>query len=242
MLIANWMTFRHTFGVKHRTTGASLTFANANPDTITRAAGDFTADGYEAGMVLLPDGAASNDVKVTIASVAASVITLSADDAVTAEGPVTANLLGYWEDPDGVIECPGALSHLQLVAPPSALTLTLDVSSNFKSTVTWGAGSADAVFGTDEFDWYLSQRTDDLAKQWLLLEQKPSVGTSSFSGTVVVTPSALAISEFGLSGANLTLQQLIYLFRFAHLYVKRRSDGIIQWFDLLVEHLRLAGG
>ncbi len=66
----------------------TLTFANANPDTITRAAGSWDTDGFEDGMVITITNAASanNGRKFTIASHTTTVLTLVAADAVTAEG------------------------------------------------------------------------------------------------------------------------------------------------------------
>lgn len=68
--------------------GANLTFADANPDTITRSAGDWTTDGVNVGDRVTPTGTASNDVTYTVAGVTTTVLTLVANDAVVAEGPV----------------------------------------------------------------------------------------------------------------------------------------------------------
>lgn len=63
-----------------------LTFADADPDTITRAAGSWITDGFEAGMLITVDSA-SNDGTFTIASLTATVITLIGSDTLVAEGP-----------------------------------------------------------------------------------------------------------------------------------------------------------
>ncbi len=68
----------------------NLTFADANPDTITRASGSWVTDGVVAGDVIIITGSASNDGSYTVASVTALVATLVATDELTAEGPVGA--------------------------------------------------------------------------------------------------------------------------------------------------------
>lgn len=82
--------------------GRTLTFADADPDTVTASSGDFTADGYEAGMKLVVAGTSNNDGTYLIASVTATVITLDAAEALTAEGPLssTATLDGTPNVPD----------------------------------------------------------------------------------------------------------------------------------------------
>lgn len=70
--------------------GRTLTFADANPDTITASSGDFTSDGFEQGQKLTVAGTSSNNGTYTIASVTATVITLIATDTLAAEGPLSA--------------------------------------------------------------------------------------------------------------------------------------------------------
>jgi len=68
--------------------GRTLTFADANPDTITASSGSFISDGYKAGMTLTVAGTASNNGTFTITAVTATVITVSG--ALAAEGPLNA--------------------------------------------------------------------------------------------------------------------------------------------------------
>lgn len=68
-----------------KTAAVSLTYADANPDTIVRGAGSFLTDGWLAGMVVVITGTATNDKKVTIATVVALTITLIAADTLLAE-------------------------------------------------------------------------------------------------------------------------------------------------------------
>ncbi len=104
------------------------------------------------------------------------------------------------------------------------------VGQNFLVSVNGQA--PDAVAGVDEYDWYLSQRTDDPAKQWLSCATAHFLGANTYSGTVLIATTALANAELGL-GLTLTVEQQIEVFRFCHLYCRRRPDGAIQWVDLL---------
>ena len=71
------------------TAGDGFTFADANPDTITRAAGggeSFLTDGFLVGQVIDVSGSSDNDGRYTIAGVTNTVLTLSTDDTLTAGG------------------------------------------------------------------------------------------------------------------------------------------------------------
>lgn len=69
----------------------TLTFNNASPATITASSGDFTADGYKAGMRLRVRGTTNNDGAYTIAAVSATQITLRDADGLIAEGPLSSS-------------------------------------------------------------------------------------------------------------------------------------------------------
>lgn len=72
--------------------GATIAYADANPDTITRSSGDWTADGVDVGdrITFTHTAANANDnITYTVASLTATVLTLVADDAVTAVGAST---------------------------------------------------------------------------------------------------------------------------------------------------------
>ena len=73
---------------------ATLSFADTDPDTITRSSGDFTADGFFSGQKIVVSGSASNDGTYTIDTVVALTITLVVGDSLAAEGPVAATLRG----------------------------------------------------------------------------------------------------------------------------------------------------
>jgi hypothetical protein len=79
--------------------GVNVTFANANPDTITRASGSFVTDDWHVGDRVLVTGSTSNNGTFTIATVAATVLTLVTGDALAAEGPVAGVTLTRWASP-----------------------------------------------------------------------------------------------------------------------------------------------
>jgi len=64
----------------------TVAFVNSNPDTITRSdGGSFVADGFTVGDVIMVGGSTSNDGKYTLAGVAATTLTLTGTDSLTAE-------------------------------------------------------------------------------------------------------------------------------------------------------------
>lgn len=84
--------------------------------------------------------------------------------------------------------------------------------------------------GSPAHNAYLSQRTDDPALQWLSIVEK--VG---YTGTWTISLTAKCVSDLGLASAtaSLTQDELIRILNHCHLYVKRNSDGAIQWVDIL---------
>jgi hypothetical protein len=81
-------------GFRAKTVGAALTFAEvgATSDTITRATGSWTTDGFTNGDTIVVTGAVAtagaNNVTGAIASLTGTVITLGSTDLI-AEGPIT---------------------------------------------------------------------------------------------------------------------------------------------------------
>ncbi len=82
--------------------GVNITFADANPDTITRASGSFVTDGWVANDRVAVSGSASNDGSspYNIGSVTATVLTLVAAEILVAEGPSGGITLKRWAHPD----------------------------------------------------------------------------------------------------------------------------------------------
>ena len=63
----------------------TISFVDSNPDTINRAAGDFTADGFVNGNCITVSGSDYNDGVYTIAGAAALTLTLIPSDQLTNE-------------------------------------------------------------------------------------------------------------------------------------------------------------
>jgi hypothetical protein len=66
----------------------TVTFVVGSPDTITRAAGSFIDDGFEAGMVVTVSGTLSNDGDHTIAAGGVAALTLTLESVSTVTGEV----------------------------------------------------------------------------------------------------------------------------------------------------------
>jgi len=110
-----------------------------------------------------------------------------------------------------------------------------DSNQLFPHTLSVNALTSDSVKGTDEYEWYLSQRTDDSEGQFLsLTKYDPNPTAQSFSGSAVFDLTALGTDEFepdddgNVSGVD----NIKRLYRNVHLYVKRKSDGAILWVNL----------
>ena len=102
----------------------------------------------------------------------------------------------------------------------------------FPITVSCNAGVSDATAGTT-YAWFLSQRTEDTAAQWLSCVET----TAGTSGTVTISLTAKCVTDLALGGttSSLTNDQLVRILKNVHLYVQRASDDLIQWVDLLNE-------
>lgn len=74
------------YGTKHSATSVTFADNGASADTITRAdGGSFVTDGVTAGQTIRITGANASNSSFTVGSLTATVITLDAADAVTAE-------------------------------------------------------------------------------------------------------------------------------------------------------------
>jgi len=241
-IIPTWQSFRWTFSAHVDVSLAAANIAAGPPSTVTRifpALGNFVTNGFEAGQSLDITGTALNNGRYTIATVAALVLTLSAADACSAEPGCAPTLVGVHRDPDGVEEWPGGLAgelgHTELVRAAGFDTgLLAGFSGTYGDTMVVSANTlaADAVKGTDEYDWYLSQRSDDVAKQYLYTVQMPTTATNSYSGTIYIAYTALAQTELDFTTPPLSTSVVQALYRHVHVYCRRRSDGAIQWLDL----------
>lgn len=222
--------FRYRFADIKTATGTTFSFVDNNPlqDTITRAAGSFVADGFEAGMRVQVIGSVSNNTYYTIATVAAGTLTLIAANAVVAEAGVAATLYGTFADPDGRERFPVAL--VRANGFTGGITgIPQPAYNDSIITATCNSSFADAIAGTPDFDWYLSQRTDVVANQPMTITQTPDSGGNSFSGSVrlIVLPDDGVYGDDAISDVD-----RVRIFKYCHLYVRRRSDGAIQWIDI----------
>lgn len=229
MIITNFSTFRWQFS-EHSHSVISATFTSTTPGLIQRASGDFLAEGAQDGMYAAVANAANdeNNGRFLIDSVAVDILTLDVAHLLVAEG-VTAGVVidCAFYDADGLPTWPLAL--VRSGGFDGGLTGVPAWYEGTKITVTCNAGAADAVLGTDEFDWYLSQRTDDPTKQYLSITQKPTSGGNSFSGSVEILHTALATSHLGAVYEPRVVSEIM---KHVHLYARRRSDGAIQWINL----------
>ena len=86
-----------------------------------------------------------------------------------------------------------------------------------------GSLNADSSFGVDEFDWYLSQRTDDPSDQYLSITVVTPT-TVSYSGSIQISKTSLGTATY----PGVTEDDLIGLFRHVDIYVQKRSNNLIQ--------------
>jgi hypothetical protein len=100
----------------------------------------------------------------------------------------------------------------------------------FPITVSCNGGATDAADGTT-YAWFLSQRTEDTAAQWMSIVHS----TAGTSGTVTISLTAKCVTDLGLASAtaSLTDDELQRIVKHCHLYCQRQSDKAIQWVDIL---------
>jgi hypothetical protein len=228
VILASYSALRHHFGEKGQTTSVSLTYVAGPPSTITRASGSFVDDGHEAGMSIDVANTASNDGRYTIDTVAALTITLSADDSLSAEGPVTSSLTSALYYTDGAEEWPR--DNVRAGGFDDTWSMSPRPITAFSAIITVNAGVTDAVAGTS-YTWYVRQRTDDSSLQWLSVTHPDATKT----GSIALELTAKCISDLGLDGASvkLTQEQQRRVLRNVWLFVKRESDDAIQQQDLM---------
>ncbi len=242
-ILHDFASFRRKFSVVIENTIA-VSFVNGSPATITRASGDFVTDGYWKDMTITATGSASNDGVRLLAHGSTVptnlVLTLDPAETVTPEGPVSVLLTGRWLDADGYEAWPGSqtdrhddkLANLMRSGGfDGGFTGVPALYTGAAFNVSVNALAADSTPGTDEYDWYLSQRTDVTSRQLLDIDEYYVGDTNTYSGSVTIVHNALATTELGSLTAP-SVDQVLQLFNRCHLYCRRRSDGAIQWIDL----------
>ncbi len=220
MIVPSFTTFRFQFASVLEV-GGPMTFTA--PDQVINA----NAAAYPAGMRINPAGTASNNAYYTILSNVAGTITTVEQGVVTEPNAPGSTLSGALVDNDGLESWPVDL--VRGLGFDGGIVRTVEGSSPSLFTLSVNGGVDDSVPLVDEYDWYLSQRTEILSKQYLIISQ-----ALNKSGSVNLVATTLAQETFLLAPlTDLTAEQTALLLKFAHLYVKRRSDGAIQWIDLL---------
>lgn len=105
-----------------------------------------------------------------------------------------------------------------------ANSLTFPQFVSFPYDIEVDAGP-DAVPGTDEYSWYLSQRTDVVANQYFEVQRNDTNSpVVTNSGRIRIVRTALAATLY----PTVTTIALIAMFKDLDLYVYRVSDGLIQ--------------
>jgi len=235
MIFHNWASFRAGFA-ESALRISTYTFADANPDTITCTDGsvDLVADGFAAGQTIEVCNSISNDGTYTANAVGGAgnrVITLRPSDSLTAE-VATANVYvrGRNYDVDGIDIWPA--SYVRAGAFSGGFSGIDKPYTGAQMIITINALAYDSVWGVDDYDWYLSQRSDDPTRKYLDIAPAPRTASGTRSGTILVEHNALATAEYGtISTPSMAL--IHELFAYTYLYVQRRSDKAIQWVDLL---------
>jgi hypothetical protein len=197
---------------------------------------------FVSGMTLIMAGSALGQNTFTVGSILGTVVT-TVEQTVVNEGPIAMTMCdGVTFDNSGWEWWPVEYMRVGDTAVAFAGGLAGFSATPYQGgtvTLTCNGGVADTVYGTDEYDWYLSQRTDDPARQYLTIVQAPDdVGPKSFSGACKITPTALAAAEFGFTiGGGVPIDPDItrMLFRCCDLYVRRIADQAIQRADLLLK-------
>lgn len=238
MIINSYTKFREEFANSILET---TNFQFIAPDKIQRGGvGSFVTNGYLADMRTRITGTVSNDMDLFLKSVAANELVVQDDFAVLVnEGPLSCTLRSWKVDPDmyptfaiGSVRAAGSGfgdTGTTIVGFPTPIDLS---SGNYSMEITCNSFDPDAGFGVDEYNWYLSRRTEDTTKQFISIAQK-APDSDTYSGTVIITPTALAISFLAsVDGPKNTPPVIRRCFKNMHLYVRRLSDGAIQWVDL----------
>lgn len=235
MIVQRFTDFRSLFADYAIYAPGGGTLAFTADYTIVRSAGSWIIDGFEADQRLQIIGTANNDGYHTIASRDATTIT-TAEATVTTEGAISAEAEAIALDNAGWEQWPEDL--VNLASGPAEMTglakpwIPLDAGSPTRLTVN--AYAADAVEDADEYDWYLSQRTDVAANQYLQLQREPNDASGSYSGTVRLAHTTLAETELDVTdGQPLTPVQTVRIFNSCYIYCQRRSDKKIRFVDLL---------
>lgn len=250
MIIPNFTQFRSMFALTVPLTfpgggGETLTF-DAGAQTITRSIGNWLAwfAQHSDFMWIQVVGTASNDGWRQIKKATPAVLEFAAGSGIVNEAAVACSTLATYRDLDGYYTWPVANVRLPASGFGDTGSTITGIPRPIYSTIggvsiTCNGGAFDAVPGVDEYDWYLSQCTDDPARQLLFL-QEPNILPNTCSGRVYLLANAAncradigsSITSGGPTAIWIAPDAVGPLFTHKYLYVQRRSDKAIQWVDL----------
>jgi hypothetical protein len=116
------------------------------------------------------------------------------------------------------------------VIAPTGLTVPTTITSwPFSVVATFTLN--DPTPGVDRFDWYLSQRTDNSARQYLTIDRDDALPNTR-SGQVLISYTSLAY-DLGYTSTPLSTKSILALFTDVEIYVRQRSTGFIRHASLL---------
>lgn len=231
MVITSFHGLRASFARRARTLDA-VSF-NGSERRASRASGSFITDNFSEGMEVDIIGSTSNDGRRTIVVLEALNMYFSGDSPTMAdEAAGTRLLVGAFRDPDGLEHWPVDRVHASgfntgVVAVNAGGDF--DAWANFDAFPMEFTVDGGAVGPVPTHDTYLSQRSDLASRQYMALEAVPGA-----TGSWRITLTPLAVLELGLllSTSTLNADQMSRVLRYAAVYVRRQSDGKIQWLDL----------
>jgi hypothetical protein len=107
--------------------------------------------------------------------------------------------------------------------------ITVSSTSAFPMVLSCNALAADSVTSVDEFDWFVSQRTEVSGSEPFVVA-KYTPDTDTYSGSISLTLAAWASTEYPDPWDESMARVLFFA---VDVYVRRKSDGAIQRLDLL---------
>lgn len=227
MILPHYSALRHHFAEVARTTSVSLTYDHvSSPNTVSRAAGSFVTDGFEAGMSLDVANTTANDARYTVGTVAALSMTIA--EQFNSSETITSSLTGAFYENDGAEVWPTTLVRANSFS--STWTLGTRPLTICPANLTVNNYVTDAAAGSS-YRWYLRQRTDVAAGQWLSIVHADATRTGSV--TIAITAAGVAALGLATATTKMSADQQARLLRNVTVFCRRDSDGAIQFVDLL---------
>ena len=243
-LYQNWQSFRSGFTDPVALGDASVDYEfipdALTPRVVLSVSGDWDAAGFTDAMTAHVAGTSLNDGAHRVAAVVPGVLTFTAGTVLQAETALVAGVTieGLVLDPaDGMERWPVELVRANgFDGGISGIPTPYIAAGGGNILLTVNASAADAAFGVDEYDWYVSSRTETEADQYFNSTSIPTLYPFSFSGSMRLeqnVPTIAAGTGWDAVPGNLTPALNVKLFKYTDVYCRRRSDGAIQWINLL---------